>query len=371
MPTKAEDFFDTKRPWSKIKDRILGAYLVPYLTKLSTKPRKIVLIDGFAGPGLFEDGTEGSPIIMCRAIQNIAPNKARAILINADKNHHAALSDNLKSLNLLQYAELHMGDCNVLLPQIASTLGDKTVFLYLDPYGLNCNFATIDHFLNRKNSSTEIMIHLPTATIHRFAGREAIQKGTLDENTKVERHAKLTEVMGGDYWSPIMLEERMSTKVREDSLVKKYCDRLAQNGYLTFTGACPIQEKYSSGTKYHLVFASGHREAREILNDVMLKSFKDYMHETEVQNTLFADQKWQDWRSLDELKSIIVKFVEKYPKKTRQDIWDYILKDHFMRFLSSEYKAAAKELLRKGEIVSNTPRRSLSVLNDNCILELP
>jgi hypothetical protein len=30
MPSETEDFFEGKRPWSKIKDRILGSYMHVY-----------------------------------------------------------------------------------------------------------------------------------------------------------------------------------------------------------------------------------------------------------------------------------------------------------------------------------------------------
>ena len=61
-----DQFFEVKRPWSKIKDQILGAYLKPYLAKVKQLGKPIVLIDGFAGKGRFRDGSDGSPLIMCK-----------------------------------------------------------------------------------------------------------------------------------------------------------------------------------------------------------------------------------------------------------------------------------------------------------------
>ena len=37
--------------------------LKPYFTKIQYTKKKIIYIDGFAGVGIFEDGTLGSPLI--------------------------------------------------------------------------------------------------------------------------------------------------------------------------------------------------------------------------------------------------------------------------------------------------------------------
>ena len=56
-------FFSGKRPWSKIKDKVLSEYMPAYLRKVATLGKDILLIDGYAGPGEFDDNTHGSPLI--------------------------------------------------------------------------------------------------------------------------------------------------------------------------------------------------------------------------------------------------------------------------------------------------------------------
>ncbi|MFC1634935.1 hypothetical protein ACFL5Z_08835, partial [Planctomycetota bacterium] len=70
MGHKADkSFFNEKRHWSKRKDRILECYLPPYLSKIATQRHPILIVDAFAGPGKFGDGEPGSPLIICRSIQ--------------------------------------------------------------------------------------------------------------------------------------------------------------------------------------------------------------------------------------------------------------------------------------------------------------
>ena len=62
------DFFARKHEWSEMKDSILGAYLRPYLAKISRTRRAVRIADCFAGKGRFDDGRDGSPIIIRDAI---------------------------------------------------------------------------------------------------------------------------------------------------------------------------------------------------------------------------------------------------------------------------------------------------------------
>ena len=64
-----QDFFKAKRPWSKYKDFILGYYLEPYIPKVATLKKPILVVDCFAGCGRFGDGEPGSPLIIAPIIK--------------------------------------------------------------------------------------------------------------------------------------------------------------------------------------------------------------------------------------------------------------------------------------------------------------
>ena len=63
MSKDNSNFFKKKNEWSVIKDKLLGCYLTPYFQKVLRTGKPICYIDCFAGKGMFEDGTEGSPLI--------------------------------------------------------------------------------------------------------------------------------------------------------------------------------------------------------------------------------------------------------------------------------------------------------------------
>jgi len=362
-----DNFFASKRPWSKIKDAILDSYMSPYFAKLAHSTDKFLIIDAFAGPGKFEDGSSGSPLIICQAAERHAKDRYEAIFINLDEDHHQTLSAILQKSGYHNAKAIH-GDSRDVLRDIHARLKEPlTIFLYLDPFGISpVSFDLIKPFLERDpRYSTEILINLQAPVLHRLAARNAFLENPNSEEV-LTFHETLSNVLGGDYWRKTMLAEGLQAREREETVVKGYRSLLSHNKYLKFTGACPIQDSRLSRAKYYMIFASRHMDAMKLFNDQMLKAFEEHMNRQEVEKTLFADMTWKDWRTLDALKKIIVNHVEKHQGRTRVALWDLIVQQHFMRFSSSEYRKAMKELLQEKLIHSPTKRRSDSVLNDDC-----
>ena len=63
MAKKNDDFFVEKKPWSKVKDELLGCYLKPYVAKILYTRKPLAYVDCFAGKGKFDDGNPGSLLI--------------------------------------------------------------------------------------------------------------------------------------------------------------------------------------------------------------------------------------------------------------------------------------------------------------------
>lgn len=55
MAKKNDDFFVEKKPWSEVKDQLLGCYLKPYVAKILHTRKPLVYVDCFAGKGKFDD----------------------------------------------------------------------------------------------------------------------------------------------------------------------------------------------------------------------------------------------------------------------------------------------------------------------------
>ncbi len=367
-----DDFFDEQKPWSRLKNRILGSYMPPYLAKVAKLGKRILIVDAFAGPGRFKDGTAGSPLIIAKAAERFAPGKYDAYFFNNRESHHKLLASILERQGI-SAAKPVFGDAIEQLTHLIERLRDETLFLYFDPYGLNCEFDLLRPLLERhKSFSTEILINLHMPISHRLGSRHRVQRDGIEDSQIKSYHEKLTRVYGGDFWRDILVEgQYANAKEREEVLIDNYRGLLASTGYLSFTGACPIREKTDSATKYFMVFASPHPDALLLLNDEMCKSFNAHMHNQEVKDTLFADSSWTEWRNPGRIRDIALQSVHDFPRETRLELWRRIVGAHFMRFTKSEFGKAIKHLCDTGKIECITPvirggTRPTKRLNDNC-----
>jgi len=343
-------FFKGKRPWSRIKDQILGQYMRPYLSKVSKLGKPIILIDAFAGPGKFKDGAAGSPLIICQAADQRVRDSYLAIFVNREKKHHDQLSHVLSDfINQQRVIPIH-GTANVLLAKVREVLGDHTVFLYLDPFGLKgCEFSVIEPFLRRDRAySTEIVINLSIPTMHRLAARKAVAAGRADDPRIQSFHERLTSVLGGDYWKDILWDDSTEPEAKAEEVMKVYRDMiLGLDEPKAFSGSCPVREKEGSGTKYYVTFYSRHRDAMLLMNDAMCSAYHRRMHEAATDGTLFANTDWKETRDTRGLESAVLEAVREMPRGSRLDLWVEIVQKLFMRYTASEYKGAVAKLVKE------------------------
>lgn len=367
MSEYEDDFFAGKRPWSVIKDQVLRSYMPPYLNKVKSLQKPILLIDGFAGPGVFDDHSPGSPLVMCQAAEKHAKGNYRAFFFNNKSHFHEKLTSILDKQGWLGAATPILGDTTKLLPQIPNLLRDQTVFLYLDPFGpTGCPYSLIEPFLTRNKSySTEIviMMHMPIA--HRLAARNAVEEGRADEPLIQRYHQTMNDIFGGDYWKPIMFATDRSAEEREFQLIEAYCARFA--AHLPYTGYCPVREGEHKRIKYFIVFASRHPHAMLLMHDAMIKAYHERMHEDAYTGTLFEENNWRDLLPTTGLQDVIVALITQSPGITREQLWLKTVQNHFMHYHKSDFLKTVQELVEKKILDCPTPRTTKK-LNESCIL---
>ncbi len=368
MGESSDDFFEGKRLWSKIKDEVLGNYMSPYLAKVNKRGQPILLIDGYAGPGIFEDGTRGSPLIMCEKAEERARGNYHAIFINKERKYHERLLREIQQRGWLNSAEPRLGDTQLVLQEIPKALKDQTVFLYLDPFGpTGCDFNLLEPFLHRNpRFSTEILLTMNMPGMHRLAARHVNEVGRKDEETIRDNRLKLTRAFGGDYWKDILLQN-IDAEKREIQLIEAYQKKLSV--YFPYTRSCPVREGTGKRIKYFIVFASHHRDALVLLNDIMVNAYFAAMHQADLGGGIWEDTDWREMRSIEGLDQTVTALVGKYPGETRKSIWSRVVQEYFMRYLEPEYNATVQRLVEQKKLTYFNPRGT-NRLNEDCQLHL-
>ncbi len=376
-------FFKAKREWSKVKDKIVGNYITCYLKTIQHRGRPIIIVDAFSGPGRFGDGSEGSPLIICRAIDN-APKCGAGIACffsDAHPAHQRALEDCLSSYITRGIAERPLSDCSEALSRALVVGKQSTLFFYLDPYGIKeLEFETVKQIYERDTSqSTEVLINFSFKTFMRMSGNWSYG----DSANEVERKVKqakvetINSVMNGEYWIDIVTDRTLNKVEREDALVGAYMDHVGK--FFRYTYSIPVKEENESGVavpednlaKYHLIFGTRHPQAVVYMNDVAHKALEPYFNKFKDGLLFCMTPERYEPRPMGEVKSAILKVVECGPLR-RPQIYEAVIPKFFLQYRKKEYRAMIDDLYLSEKRLFANPRtlRRKNKLNDQTLLSI-
>ena len=348
-------FFRNKREWSNVKDKILKDYITCYLRTIHGRGRPIIIVDAFSGPGCFGDGSKGSPLIVCGAIQN-APKRGVAVCCLFSDSHPAhrdALEGRLANHIKNGVAEKPLADFSEALLRALELGQGATLFFYLDPYGIkDVDFDTVKQIYERdKTQSTEVLINFNFKTFMRMSGNWSYTESTSEVAKKVKagKVETVNAVMGGDYWLPIVTDPNLDKIQREDLVVEKYMGRLRE--FFCYTYSVPVKELDERGAsvpadelaKYHLIFGTRSPRAVAYMNDVAINALEPYFRQ--FKDDLLFDMTPGRYEPcpIDKVKAAIIGAVDPRPM-TRPQIFEAIIPKYFMQRRQKEYRAVIDDL---------------------------
>jgi len=378
---EVDGFFQAKRPWSVIKDRIVGSYITCYLRTVQNLLRRIVIVDGFSGPGFFGDDTDGSPRIICNAIRASADGRVGIACLFADTHpgHRAALERTLAD-------HISRGDCEHPYPDCATALtraleigAEATLFFYLDPYGIkDLEFDMVRQIYERDTKrSTEVLINFNFRTFMRMSGNWNYADSASEVSRKVKegKTETVNRVMGGDYWLGIITNSGLDKLAREEAVVNAYVDRV--RAFFRFTYAIPVKHRddgeYSVPADelahYHLIFGTRSPRAVCYMNDVALNALEPYL--SQFKDGLLFDMTPDRYQpaTVEKVKAAIVEAVAGRPLK-RSDIYEAVVPKFFMNYKKKEYRKMIEDLVfREGRLHPEPGSvKTRGKLNDDILL---
>lgn len=340
---QTQDFFKAKKEWSFFKDKILDYYLSPYIPKILSTGKPLVIFDCFAGKGKFDDGEAGSPLIIAEHIQSIVHKnislrgKIKGVFI--EKKY---IEDLRRNLSGYPNTEVLEGTFEDNVQEILTTGRDNNIFLYIDPYGIkSLHLDTFYQIHNKHFSSVEILMNFNSRGFLREGCRllqyerlftEDEETGDYEIDDDVNTIEKMDAVAGGRYWQDILKSYyRHSTDIyhAEEKFIYEYSNKVKD--IFKYTVNIPIKVKTSHLPKYRLLFGSNHPDGLILMADNMNKKWKEILaKERGKQGVLFEfefpdltlykgfDVKREIMNCLPEtgkeilLKSVIVKLIMKY-----------------------------------------------------------
>jgi three-Cys-motif partner protein len=261
------NFFDEPQLAAFLKHRILGGYLPVFAQKAGTSPGvrgDVHYIDGFAGPGLYDDDdrTPGSPMIAVACRRKVDVTASRSVItghfVEKDRLHVEQLRALLDGEGLEDWP-VYRGDVIDRLDEVMARIPDTAaLFAFFDPFGLGLPLDLLDRLLFHRAGPTEILLNFSLPGLRRNAGHlDPVGSDPSYLKARAAIIAKLDTNLGGDWWQDIW---RSEARHRERQVLRRYLEVLNQAGWSTWCVAAA--DRWEGAPSYYLIQLSRHRNGR-------------------------------------------------------------------------------------------------------------
>lgn len=255
------------------KHRVLRAYLdgwIPVMAQqvqaFTIRPPRLLLVDGFAGPGRYATGEEGSPLIVLDALlsHSAFPRLSGVQFIYLFIEHDTRRVEHLRrevaglgSLPGNVTVHIEHGEFETTFGALIEQTTDHgkvlvPTFAFIDPFG----YSTASMSLTGRLLAfprCEVLIFLPLSFVHRFVGREG-QDAALTSLFGCEDWRQAPDLQGGE---------------RRAFLLSLFERQLAANPSVAHVRS--FQLRTHDGNDYRLVFGVGHVKGLDLAKDAMWK----------------------------------------------------------------------------------------------------
>lgn len=294
------------QPHTKGKHEVLRRYLAAWFPIIGSFARRMVFIDGFAGPGEYAEGEVGSPIIALEAYRkNADRTKAEVIFLFVEEDRArmehlkkvvSALLDLPKNVKVQVASADFEGTMTKVLNRIS--LGEQLApaFVMVDPFGVKgFPMALIQRIL--KSGKAELYISFMYESIDRFKATPEFDR-------------ILTELYGTGEWKKGLA---LTGRAKRDFFFTLYQSRLRAAGA---KHVLRFDLYRNSRLVYALFFATQHVKGADVMKRAMwsVAPFGDFTFRgeasltlgiepdyTPLRETLQAEFRGKGWVTIEEL----------------------------------------------------------------------
>jgi len=247
-------------PHTRVKHLILQRHLDGWLPIMTSAgfPR-LLYVDGFAGPGRYEGGEPGSPLIALRAAvlrkRPLGPSRIEFLFIEERSDRADALQEELAAFNEerplpsnISY-EVRAGRFDaVMTERLDDSKGPSpAIFAFIDPFGYSGLPMTLLHRIARVRHS-ECLINFAYYSMNRW-GNDPAKASTL------------TEQFGTPDWQEVWGDEAATLELYRLQLKRE------------FRYVCSFQmQDAADRTLYFLAFASNAPKGLSVMKAAMWKA---------------------------------------------------------------------------------------------------
>jgi len=274
------------------KDWILKYYLPKYFSGLRKRGcQKIIYLDAFAGPGRYEDESEGSPLHALQIAENLEEiisdpfYRKNLIFIFVEEKSEVfqKLQESVepfkeKGFNIICLPTDGVNAVKNIIDCIRTEVADPSqigVFVYLDPWGLiGVDREIVLEVLSLRQffSPSEVLLRFPPYLVCRYYKNSRVGPDWIKKRLGLSSE-ELEEVIN----TPEKTE-------RHEAILKAYAATIMED-YLKLTGkplsGCAV-DTVGGGKPYYMLFFSESPAGVSHMSDAMTKAFIRRQIEVEV-----------------------------------------------------------------------------------------
>ena len=289
------NFHRSKKSAAVLKHAIINSYVTPFASMTGSRSLggRVAFIDGYAGPGRYDDGAEGSGAMLLRHANALAslPRQLETHFVEKDATTVAKLRQVVASEGMGLVTTVSDGDISVELPKLLDAAAGIPLLAYLDPCGLIIPFEQVVSIFERPGdpAPTEALINL-TAGLRRFGGMLTSEKAVEASLQRID------DVCGGSWWRDVWLEHGDDTTAAEEAVVEGYAARLRERVKGTGTWTIDVRPRADLKPVYYLVFATRHAAGMIMFGESVtlgLQAWRKAQAQEGALGTL-AEESWED-----------------------------------------------------------------------------
>jgi three-Cys-motif partner protein len=252
------------------KHRVLRSYLdgwIPIMGHQALRAygstRRLLLVDGFAGPGRYTGGEPGSPLIMLDALKShsalprLGEVKFLYLFVEHNPDRVTHLRSEVKQLDLPSNVQVFIeeGEFETTFGHVVDDITSSgkllvPTFAFIDPFGYSAaSMSLTGRFLSFPRS--EALFFLPLSYIHRFVGRSG-------------QDAALTALFETEEWRDAI---PLDGDARRSFLIDLFERQLGNQGQVKHVRSFELRTRDSND--YRLVFATGHDKGLQVMKEAM------------------------------------------------------------------------------------------------------
>ena len=299
------DFWSEPQGAAVFKHAVLRNYVPVYVRKVGrfAAGRRVGYLDGFAGPGTYDDGTPASPTLALAAAEAVSGVRdMRCYFVERDRAVYDRLAGAVAASPAAGCARLIHGDIAGELAGIMADLDGSPLFAFLDPFGLGLPFSQLTGKLMarsvrrghvRTGPSTEVMINFVHAGLYRTAGKLAVASSDPVQLRAAEATvAEVNDNLGGDWWRA-MWAGPGTTPQKLSAIRDEYLRRVlaaAGSGWVSFR--VPISDTWRGKPIYDLILLTQHPQGIWFFNEAVSLARAVFREHAQPEFTLIP-QLWE------------------------------------------------------------------------------